>query len=289
MIGSDARYTELETAKELLQELKQLVKSCDKNRGTYETSAIKAIMTDFYNKVVDNARNLHSVFRNGWSCNCSQPHRAMLQLEKRASLGDSDFHALFIVPSPEAAPIENEETSLFIQQDVHISISMRAAERLIPKANEYIRQENPSPDSVGREMVHADSDGSECVLVEVQSEKLEKRKWVIREIRDKARKQLFKRGLKSRKSKTKDESGDVPRVSTAGFQETTGQENQNTTGDSMLAEPSPVASIPKGFITNLCQVMTKRAIAQQSLGWLLDQRRSYHNLFAAKETRISGE
>jgi hypothetical protein len=61
---SNARYTELETAKGLIKELAEVVKSCDNRRGTYQKPRINLSMATFFNRVMDNARNLHSVLTN---------------------------------------------------------------------------------------------------------------------------------------------------------------------------------------------------------------------------------
>lgn len=313
---SDARYTELKTAKGLIKELEQVVKSCDNIRGTYQKPGINLSMATFFNRVMDNARNLHSVFKNGWHCGCSDPHRAMLQLERRAQDRESDFNALFLLPSPEAAVDGSDETALFIQQDVHISISTKVEEKSLthPHANASGPTERESfhQSSLGGEVMQTLSAKLGSATSETHSQTPQKHGWD--KFKDKARefeKKLLKREKKDRKIETKNQTEEVPSVtghnkaepvggvqhqshlaavgattSTAEqSQETMVEGNLSTTREDLETETLPPVDIPSRLIPDLCQVMRQRTIAQQSLGWLLDQRRGYHNFSTAKASR----
>lgn len=316
---SEARYQNLETAKTVLKRLEQLIKSCDKSRETLHKPGKDLSIATFFNRVMNNASALHSVLKKSWHCGSNEPHRAMLQLERRASERESDFKSLFLLHSPEAAISERDDSVEFVQQDIHIVIQSQVEResllRPLTIVNGPEENQNVQRSSNSGEVVLCLSDGADSATSETHSKTSQKKG--REKVKDKLRaaqglgKRLFTWKKKGKKSEMvirtieissgtdcfpANPVGSVPDQNPSASVEAatpSAEQNVEPVAEEVASAAREVAgtervlgnSIPSGSIQDLCQALKQRTTAKQPLGWLLDQRQSCHNFTTTRASR----
>jgi hypothetical protein len=131
----EERYEEHKEAKRLIEELKQMIDLSDKPllQGAVRTVSPFA---SFFNRVRDNAHNLHEVLKGGWHCCCIGTHKGMLQLERRVDDRESNFKVLFVLPPIQGEGVGNEAVTSYIEQEVEFKILKDEIDERFPSSYE---------------------------------------------------------------------------------------------------------------------------------------------------------